>query len=149
MRSLKIARSYLRQASARLGDAADAARKGNHPYAVRLSQECVELSLKAALRAVQIDYPRTHEVSFILNETRERFPEWFRSEIGFLRQTSRLLYAKREPSLYGNEAADLSPDEVMGRQDAEDGVKRARKTHKTCLRLVKELEGIQKPRPGR
>ena len=78
------------------------------------------------------------------HRNRSSLPEWLRSEIDFLRQTSRLLYAKREPSLYGNEAADLSPDEVMGRQDAEDGVKRARKTHKTCLKLIKELEGIQK-----
>jgi len=54
---LKIAKSYLRQTEARLEDARDALSKGNYPYAVRLSQECVELSLKAALKAVGIDYP--------------------------------------------------------------------------------------------
>ena len=139
MRSLKVARSYLRQAEARLRDASDAARDGNHPYAVRLGQECVELSLKAALRAVGIEYPRVHEVSFILDETEDRFPEWFRVEIAFFRQTSRLLFAKREPSLYGDEAAILSPDEVMGRHDAEDAVERAGKTYGLCRRLVEEL----------
>jgi len=46
---LKVARAYLRQAEARLKDARDAFAEGNYPYAVRLSQECVELSLKAVL----------------------------------------------------------------------------------------------------
>jgi HEPN domain-containing protein len=55
---LKIAKSYLRQAEARLEDAEDALLEGNYPYAVRLSQECVEPSLKAVLKAVGIEYPR-------------------------------------------------------------------------------------------
>ncbi|MBC7129899.1 HEPN domain-containing protein [Candidatus Bathyarchaeota archaeon] len=42
MRLLRIARSYLRQAEARLEDAKDALLEGNYPYAVRLSQECVD-----------------------------------------------------------------------------------------------------------
>ena len=139
MRYLKVSRSYLRQADARLGDASDAARDGNHPYAVRLSQECVELSLKAALRGVGIEYPRVHEVSAILVAAESRFPEWFRVEVDYLRRTSRLLFAKREPALYGDEAAILSPDELMDREDAEDAVKRARKVYGLCRRLVEEL----------
>jgi len=74
---LRIARSYLRQAEARLEDARDALSEGNYPYAVRLSQECVELSLKAALKAVGIDYPKVHDVSDVLEVVSERFPEWF------------------------------------------------------------------------
>jgi len=139
LRSLKVAASYLRQAGARLEDASEALKDRNHPYAVRLSQECVELSLKAVLRGVGIEYPRIHEVSYILSETKERFPEWFRAEIGFLRHTSRLLFAKREPSLYGDESAILAPEEVMDSDDAEDGVNRARSTYELCRRLVREL----------
>ncbi|MEM4807540.1 MAG: HEPN domain-containing protein, partial [Nitrososphaerota archaeon] len=82
---LKIAKSYLRQAEARLKDAKDALAEGNYPYAVRLSQECVELSLKAVLKAVGIDYPKVHDVSDILLDIKERFPEWFKAEIEFLR----------------------------------------------------------------
>jgi len=72
---LRIARSYLRQAKARLEDAKDALSDGNYPYAVRLSQECVELSLKAALKTVGIDYPKVHDVSDVLADVSERFPE--------------------------------------------------------------------------
>jgi len=76
---LKIAKSYLRQAEARLEDAGDALSEGNYPYAVRLSQECVELSLKATLKAVGIDYPKVHDVSDVLEVVSERFPEWLSS----------------------------------------------------------------------
>jgi HEPN domain-containing protein len=43
---------------------------------VRLSQECVELSLKAVLKAVGIEYPKIHDVSDILIDFVDRFPEW-------------------------------------------------------------------------
>ncbi|MEM1906186.1 MAG: HEPN domain-containing protein, partial [Nitrososphaerota archaeon] len=95
---LKIAKSYLRQAEARLKDAKDALAEGNYPYAVRLSQECVELSLKAVLKAVGIDYPKVHDVSDILLDIKERFPEWFKAEIEFLRESSKILAKKREIS---------------------------------------------------
>ena len=44
--SLRIAKSYLRQAEAKLEDAEDALLEGNYPYTVTLSQECIELSLR-------------------------------------------------------------------------------------------------------
>ena len=99
MSLLKVARAYLRQAEARLKDARDAFAEGNYPYAVRLSQECVELSLKA----VGVEYPKIHDVSDILVDVGWRFPEWFRAELGFLQETSRILVKKREISLYGGE----------------------------------------------
>lgn len=140
MRSVKVARSYLRQAEARLEDALDALGEENHPYAVRLSQECVELSLKAVLRAVGIEYPKVHEVSDVFPGIGERFPGWFRAEIGFLMESSKVLFKKREPSLYGDEGALLPPNGVMDRGDAEDATERAAKTYNLCDRLVAEIE---------
>ncbi|MEM1655944.1 MAG: HEPN domain-containing protein [Nitrososphaerota archaeon] len=138
---LKIAKSYLRQAEARLKDAKDALAEGNYPYAVRLSQECVELSLKAVLKAVGIDYPKVHDVSDILLDIKERFPEWFKAEIEFLRESSKILAKKREISLYGGEEAFLAPEDVISREDADDAVRRAIITHELCNRLVIEIEG--------
>lgn len=143
---LKVAKSYLRQAEARLDDAEDALSEANHPYAVRLSQECVELSLKAVLKVVSIEYPKVHDVSDILLEVKERFPGWFRSELEFLRESSKILVKKREPSLYGGEGDLLSPDEVMDKMDAEDATTRARKTYTLCKRLLSQLT---KKRRGR
>jgi len=139
---LKVARSYLRQAKARLEDAKEALPEANHPYAVRLSQECVELSLKAVLKAVGIEYPKIHDVSDMLMEVRERFPEWFRAEVDFLRESSKILVKKREISLYGGEEAFLSPDEVIDKNDAEDAIMRAEKTYRLCEDLLTELEKI-------
>lgn len=147
MRSIRVARSFLRQAGARLEDAEEALGEANHPYAVRLSQECVELSLKAVLRSVGIEYPKVHEVSYVLEEVGERFPGWFRAEIGYMAESSRLLFKKREPSLYGNEEALLPPDGVMSEEDARDATQRAKKTFHLCERLVEELESrVEEPR---
>jgi len=140
---LKVARSYLRQAKARLEDAKEALPETNHPYAVRLSQECVELSLKAVLKAVAIEYPKIHDVSDVLVEVKERFPEWFKAEVDFLRESSKILVKKRELSLYGGEEAFLSPDEVIDKNDAEDAIMRAEKTYKLCDDLLTELEKKQ------
>ena len=140
MSLLKVARAYLRQAEARLKDARDALLEGNYPYAVRLSQECVELSLKAVLKAVGIEYPKIHDVSDILLDVRERFPEWFRVELGFLRESSKVLVKMREISLYGGEEAFLSPEEVISRVDAEDATQRAGKTYELCRRFVDFIE---------
>jgi len=136
---LKVARSYLRQAEARLEDAKEALPRTNYPYAVRLSQECVELSLKAVLKAVGIEYPKIHDVSDVLAEVKERFPEWFKDEIDYLCESSRILFKKREPSLYGGEEAFLSPEEVISRDDAEDAITRAEKTYRLCEKLLLEL----------
>ena len=137
---LKVAKSYLRQAKARLEDAKEAFLESNYPYAVRLSQECVELSLKAVLKAVGIEYPKIHDVSDVMFEVKDRFPEWFKAEMDFLCESSRVLVKKRELSLYGGEEAFLTPEEVIDEKDAEDATARAEKTYGLCERLVVEID---------
>lgn len=141
LRLLKIAKAYLRQAEARLKDAKDALFEGNYPYAVRLSQECVELSMKAVLKIVGIEYPKIHDVSDVMVDVKDRFPDWFKMELEFLRESSKVLLKKRELSLYGGEEAFLSPEEVISRGDAEDATERAAKTYELCRKLILEVEG--------
>ena len=141
LRLLKIAKAYLRQAEARLKDAKDALFEGNYPYAVRLSQECVELSMKAVLKIVGIEYPKIHDVSDVMVDVKDRFPDWFKMELKFLRESSKVLLKKRELSLYGGEEAFLSPEEVISRGDAEDATERAAKTYELCRKLILEVEG--------
>ena len=136
MKLVKLAGSYMRQAEARVEDAEDAYNKENYPYAVRLSQEAVELSLKASLRLVGIEYPKIHDVSDILEISENRFPEWFRAEIPFLAETSRKLAKKRDVSFYGGE------EDLVSREDAEDSVERARKTVETCKKLLEQYKQI-------
>jgi len=137
---LGLAASYLRQAKDRLEDARGALRSRNHPYAVRLSQECVELSIKATLRAIGIEYPKRHEVSEILAEMKSRLPDWFVTEVPFIQESSRSLFKKRELAFYGGEDISLSPEDLISASDARQAVSSAGKVFSACEKLVKELK---------
>ena len=138
---LKLASSYLRQAESRLKNAKDPLKDGTYPYAGRLSQECVELSLKASLRLVGIEYPKVHDVSDVLIEVRNRFPEWFKSKVEELAEISRSLTSKRELAFYGCEEEYLSPEEAIGRKEAEEAVSKAVEVYDLCEKLYDVLQG--------
>jgi len=140
LKLLDIAKSYLKQANARLRDAEEASAENLNAYALRLSQECVELSLKAALKLVGIEYPKKHDVSDVLIEVKDRFPEWFQKEIRFLADVSRKLAKKREISMYGDEESFLSPDEAISCEEALKAVEWAKKTHELCKNLLSAIE---------
>jgi HEPN domain-containing protein len=97
------------------------------------------LYLKAVLKAVGIEYPKIHDISDILVDFVDRFPEWFRAELEFLRESSKMLAKKREISLYGGEEAFLSPEEVISESDAEDATRRAGKAHELCKKLIDSI----------
>lgn len=132
----ELARGYLLQAEARLDDATDAIGDRNFAYALRLSQECVELCVKAALRSVAIEYPKQHEVSELLAQFGERFPPWFAQEIPFIRSASVSLFKKRELSFYGGEDTALPPDKVIGADDGKSAVDSARRVLTNCKKLL-------------
>lgn len=140
MKMLRLAKSYMRQASARMEDAQKALKDENYPYGVRLSQEAVELSLKASLRLVGIEYPKIHDLSSILKMVEDRFPDWFKGEVTFLAETSKNLSKKRELSFYGIEVELLSPEDLITKDDAKDAVIRAKKTVELCEKLLKQYE---------
>ena len=132
----RLAADYLKRARARILDAETALSRGDYPEVVRYSQECVELSLKAALRFVGIEYPKVHDVSDVLVENADRFPEWFRRLAGRLAFVSSYLALARGPSMYGDEARGVPPSELFGRDDAERALRDARFVFETCSRLI-------------
>ena len=118
MNNLELARSNLRQASERLKHAREAVETGNYPYAVRQSQEAVELALKGALRLVGIEPPKWHDVGPVLKRERERFPPEFKEHIDKIASISRSLRKERELAMYGDETAGIPPEELYTRDDA-------------------------------
>jgi HEPN domain-containing protein len=140
MNLLKLAASYLRQASSRLRDASEALREGNSPYALRLSQECVELSLKASLRLVSIEYPKVHDVSDVLLSVRDRFPTWFAESVDEMAKISIGMAMKRELAFYGAEEEMVSPEEAISRADAKKAVRDAGKVYALCHKLLNEYK---------
>lgn len=119
-----------------MADAKDAVAEGNNAYALRLSQECVELCVKAALRSVAIEYPKQHEVSDLLVEFKQRFPPWFAGETSFLREASVSLFKKRELAFYGGEDTALPPDKVISAEDGRQAVEWGERVLADCKKLL-------------
>lgn len=142
-----LARGYLEEARIRLRVARSAYREGKWSYCVRQCQECVELSLKASLRLVGIEYPKDHDVSDILLEMRERFPEWFREEAEALARASRELADKRGPSMYGDESASIPPSRLFQAQDAKIALKQAALAHRLGSKLARSGRTKRLPLP--
>lgn len=136
MNLVRLASAYMRQANSRLKDAGEALSDRNFPYALRLSQECIELSLKASLRLVGIEYPKVHDVSDVLLNVKDRFPTWFAERVDNMAKISASITMKRELAFYGVEEEMVSPEEAISRKDAEKAVEDAEQVHKTCKRLL-------------
>jgi len=103
---------------------------------VRLSQECVELSLKAALYFAGIDFPKWHDVGPILQRNRARFPQWFGEKIHRFARISERLRGERERSMYGDEALGIPPDVLYGREEANQASIEAEEVFTACARLI-------------
>jgi len=136
LKNIEVSASMLEQAYSRLKTARMALKDRNYAYTIRSSQECVELSLKAALRLMAIEYPKKHDVSRILLMNRERFPEWFPT-MEFAKM-SRMLAEKREPAMYGDELRKIPASVLFDETEAREALRIARRVHSFCLKLHKE-----------
>ncbi len=141
LRTDVMARDYLKRAESRLIDARSALGRGDYPEVVRYSQECVELSLKACLRAVGVEYPKVHDVGDVVRACSDRFPEWMRAHLDEVADISRDLAEKRGPSVYGLEAAGKPASELFDLRDAEDALSKAEFVHRIAKRFVVEFFG--------
>src|SRR2546428_4349675 len=131
----ELARDFLRRAEVRVKSAAGTIASKDYPDAVRFSQEAVELSLKAALRAYGVEYPKEHDVGGVMRSVRERYPKWFQKKIDELAEVSGDLASKRALAMYGLEAAGKSPSELFGVEQAEKALGEA----KVTVTLVEKL----------
>ena len=140
MNNRKMCLSYLRGAKTRLDSARNALNSQDFAYVVRQSQECVELCLKGALRLAGIEPPKWHDVSFILKKEHGRFPSWFSEGMERLLFISKRLGRERGPSMYGDEEAGLTPEELYSYYEAETSLKEAEFVYETCQRLAQQFE---------
>jgi len=138
MRNDAVAKAYFHQAESRLRAAEHALTERNFPFAVRLSQECVELS-KAALRLYGVEYPKEHDVGGLLIEVKDRFPAWFSGLAEEFREISARLAAQRGPSMYGDEEEGLAPSQLFDEKSAKEAIQGALKVHSGCKRLLEEF----------
>ncbi len=120
----------------RLKTARSALEDRHFAYAVRQSQESVEMALKGALRYVGIEPPKWHDVGIILRKEVQKFPEWFTENLDRLTLISRELRREREPSMYGDSDLNLPPQELYTEFDAQEAIKKADFVMGLCKRLI-------------
>ena len=132
-----FARDYLARAKERIMDASSALSRKSYPEVIRYSQEATELSLKASLRFVGVEYPKVHDVGDVLTACREKFPPWFASEVPAMSKFSRVMAEKRSAALYGVEASGKTPGEIFNDpEEAEEALKEARRIHELSRRMI-------------
>ena len=122
-----LAADYLKRAGSRLRAVETLLAERSWADVVRESQEVVEITLKALLRACRIEVPRVHDVSPILQENRDRLPAGIGGQLEELVRISRSLRRDRELAFYGSE--DLTPSEFYTEEDAATALAQARRVH--------------------
>lgn len=126
MTNTEMALSHLRQARRILTEAEHHQQDGAWHLVVRRSQECVELALKALLRAAALEVPHVHDVAFLLAEHADRLPKGLVAHLERLISVSRRLRQEREISFYGNEELGAPPERLYYADDAGQALRDAR-----------------------
>jgi len=127
-------RDYVARAGARLKALQVLLAERSWADVVRESQEVVELCLKALVRAADIEVPRVHDVSPVLEQNSDRFPAAVRPKLGELIRISRQLRRDRELAFYGSE--DLTPSEFYTEDDAKVALDQARFVERTVAQAL-------------
>lgn len=144
MNTGEMARDHLIWAMGSLDEAKAALAGKDYPRAIRRAQECIELSVKAVLRCLSIEFPREHDVSDVLRELDEaslgeaEFPLWFKEDLPRLADVMEEITPKRGPAMYGFER-ELRP--ARGAFASEEGTKAvedAQFVYDRCSRFLEE-----------
>ena len=140
MRTDELALDYLGRAEMTLEEARKAIDNEVYSLAIRRSQETVELSLKAALRYLAIEYPRDHDVSEVLLRVKETrpLPNWFDEKIEFMASVSSDLARKRGPAFYGDERTATPASQLFTKEGGLRALRDAEEAFEICMRLVKQ-----------
>ncbi len=121
MSTKELAKSYLFKAKKRLKTLYLFLEEEDYSDVIREAQEIVELCLKGMLRKAGIEPPKIHEVSGLLLEYRDKYPQEVTRHFGELARISKTLRKERELAFYGE--IDFIPTEEYTKEDAEKTIK--------------------------
>lgn len=130
MRNLDLARDYLLRAGGRIKAVDTLLAERMWADVVRECQEIVELALKGLLRHHDIEVPRVHDVSEVLEENSSRFPRVVREALEELMEISQELRRDRELAFYGSE--DITPHSFYKEKHARVARQRAGRVVSVC-----------------
>jgi hypothetical protein len=130
MRNLELAKDYLLRANGRLKAVDTLLVERMWADVVRECQELVELALKGLLRHHDIEVPRVHDVSEVLEENSERLPRIVQETLEELTEISQELRRDRELAFYGSE--DITPHSFYKEKHARLARQRAGRVVSIC-----------------
>ncbi len=135
MNQKDLAEDYINNAKIRLKTAENVIEERFYAFCFRLCQEATELSLKAALRLVGIDFPKWHDIGALLKKEQNKFPENFQDKILRLAEISEKLTELRELAMYGDEKNSKPASSLFNEKKSKDAIKDA----KYCIEQVENL----------
>jgi HEPN domain-containing protein len=144
MRNLDLAKDYLLRANGRLKAVDTLLTEHLWADVVRECQEIVELALKGLLRHHDIEVPRVHDVSEVLEANSTRFPLLVRETLDELVETSQELRRDRELAFYGSE--DITPHSFYKEKHARVARQRAGRVVDICRKACSSSEKRRKRR---
>lgn len=103
MINVEMARDYMLRSKRILREAEAALSEGDSAASIRRSQESLEMAVKALLRAIGVEYPRSHAVGDVLIGRRDSLPEDVMAEVEDLAKLVSQLASIRGVALYGYE----------------------------------------------
>jgi HEPN domain-containing protein len=133
-----MARDYAESAKWAIREAESALAGGNPAICVRRSQEAMELSAKAVLRRLAIEYPREHDVSDAFGASAERLPEYLRTKVDEIDVVLAELARVRGPAFYGYEAQGIPASQAFTRKYASETLMKTKPLVDLCIRFATE-----------
>jgi HEPN domain-containing protein len=134
----EMARDYLIRATRCLREAETALSEGDPPAVIRRSQEALELAVKALLRSLAIEYPRTHDVSDALLACVDRLPNEIARSVKDLANLVAELASIRGPAFYGYEREGIPASQAFKPEFAQEIYEKVARYLKTINKTLTE-----------
>lgn len=132
----EVSAGLFREARDRLRHARIANSDGSFAFAFRLSQESVELALKAVLLMAGVDPPKWHDVGEIFVRSAAKLRGLEAATARELARISSELRQDRERAMYGDDVQKLPPQRLFDAAAAADALVGAEKVMAVCERLM-------------
>lgn len=137
MTSDRLAKAYLDKAALRIKALKFMHDERGYSDVIREAQECVELLLKAVLRDIGVEIPKTHDVSRVFYEKKDLLPHAIRDCLDEISIISRSLRKERELAFYGTE--DWIPTEEYSENDSVEAIRKAERIYGLVSAALKRI----------
>jgi HEPN domain-containing protein len=138
LNSTNMAKDYSERAQWSLKEAEDALRNGKNAICVRRSQEALELSTKAVLRRLAIEYPHEHDVSEAVDTAADQLHTYLSDQNAELKTMLTELARVRGPAFYGYEAEGIPANQAFTLEYASKTLEKTRLLVELCTRFAIE-----------